>query len=130
MSLIGLNSLETRIKILSRNCYDFKKLSVPTQTIRSLYSNACFENVFLTILIAVWNIKVFLMVYTPCFEEVYLNVRNQSGCFCETSFLKAGFTVIQNKLSRKFCQNISRANCRLVLVATGFTICHEFTTKE
>ena len=30
------------------------------------------------------------MVYTPCFEEVYLNIRNQSGCFCGMSFLEAG----------------------------------------
>ena len=29
------------------------------------------------------------MVYTPCFEEIYSNIRNQSGCFCEMSFLKA-----------------------------------------
>ena len=32
----------------------------------------------------------YTMIYTPCFEEVYLNIGNQSGCFCETSFLKAG----------------------------------------
>ena len=29
------------------------------------------------------------MVYTPRFEEVQLNIGNQSGCLCETSFLKA-----------------------------------------
>ena len=32
----------------------------------------------------------YTMVYTPCFEEIYSNIRNQSGCFCEMSFLKAG----------------------------------------
>ena len=32
----------------------------------------------------------FTMLYTPCFEEVYLNKQNQPGCFCETSSLKAG----------------------------------------
>ena len=30
----------------------------------------------------------YTMVYTPCFEEVYFNKRNQLGCFGETSFLK------------------------------------------
>ena len=32
----------------------------------------------------------YTMVYTPCFEEVYLHIRNQSSCLCPTSFLKAG----------------------------------------
>ena len=29
------------------------------------------------------------MAYTPCCEEVYLDIRNQSGCLCVMSFLKA-----------------------------------------
>ena len=60
-SPIGLNSLEARIKVLSPNCYNFNKLSVLVQTIRSLYSSAYFKNVFLTIFTAVCNIKVFLI---------------------------------------------------------------------
>ena len=59
MSAIGLSSPESRMKILSLDCYNFKKLSVLSQTIRSLYNSAYFKNAFLTILIAVWNIKVF-----------------------------------------------------------------------
>ena len=61
MSPIGLNSVEKRMKVSSPNCYNFKKLSVLVQTIRSLYKSAYFTNVFLTILTAVWNIKVFLI---------------------------------------------------------------------
>ena len=45
------------------------------------------------------------MVYTPCFEEIYSNIRNQSGCFSEMSFLKAGL----------YC--ISRARLKLVLIS-------------
>ena len=40
MSQIGLSSLEPRMKILSPDCYNFKKLSVLAHTIRSLCSNA------------------------------------------------------------------------------------------
>ena len=46
-----------------------------------LVHNAYLKNASLTILIAVKNVKVLTMVYTPCFEELYLNMRNQSGCF-------------------------------------------------
>ena len=48
------------MKAVSPNCYNLKKLSAQAQT-RSLYNGAYFKNVFLTILIAVWNIKVFLI---------------------------------------------------------------------
>ena len=66
MSPIGLNFLETRMKVSSPNCYDFKKPSILAQTIRSLHSEifqkrSYFKNVFLTILTAVWSIKVFLI---------------------------------------------------------------------
>ena len=65
MSPIGLSSLGTRMKILSPDCYNFKKLSVQAQSIRSLCNSAHFKNAFLTILIAVWNINVFLIpLYT------------------------------------------------------------------
>ena len=30
------------------------------------------------------------MVHIACFEEVHFHIRNQSCCFCEMSFLKAG----------------------------------------
>ena len=86
MAPIGLRSLETRMKVSSPNHYSFKKLSVLAQTITFLRH-------FLTNLTAVWNIKVFLIAwYThPVF---YLNIRKQSGYFCETSFLKAGLYCI------------------------------------
>ena len=70
----------------------FKKLSVLAQTISFLHNCAYYViNIFSTILTAVWHIKVLLIPwYTHCFEEVYLDIRNQSGCFCERSFLTAG----------------------------------------
>ena len=55
MSPMGLSSLEKQMKILSPNCYNFKKLSIPAQTIRFLYNSAHFKNAFLTNLIAVWK---------------------------------------------------------------------------
>ena len=62
--------------------YDFKKHSVLAQTISFLYNSAYSLNAFLTILTAFWNISVSkTMVYTSYFEEVYRNIRNQSGCF-------------------------------------------------
>ena len=73
MSPIGLNSLETKMKVLSPNCHDFKKLSVRSQTIRSLCNCTYFQNVFLKILIAVWDIKVFLIPwYTHPFLSKYI----------------------------------------------------------
>ena len=71
---ISLSSLEIRMKVLSLNYHNFKKFSVLTQVISFL------ENKSVS----------YTMVYTPCFEEIYSNIRNQSGCFCEMSFLKAG----------------------------------------
>ena len=41
------------------------------------------------------------MVYTPCFEEIYSNIRNQSGCFCEMSFLKAGLYCVPTQMPRQ-----------------------------
>ena len=61
MSPMGLSSLETRMNILSPDCYNFKKLSVLAQTFGSLCSSGYFKIAFLTILIAVWNVKVFLI---------------------------------------------------------------------
>ena len=92
MSPIGLNSLETRMKVLRLNCYNFKKLSLLAQTIRALYNSAYFENVFLTIFDSCLEYKsvAYTMVHTPSFEEAYLSIRNQSGCFSEMSFSKAG----------------------------------------
>ena len=74
MSPIGLNSLETRMKVSSPNYYNFKKPSILAQTIRSSYNSAHFEYVFLKTLTAVWSIKVFLMPwYTyPVFKKYIL----------------------------------------------------------
>ena len=92
MSPKGLNSLETRMKVSSPNYYTFKKPSILAQTIRGSYNSAYFKNVFLKILTAVWleyESVSYAMVYTPCFQEVYLDIRNQSGCLCVMCFLKA-----------------------------------------
>ena len=61
MAPIRLSSLEIRMKVLSPNYYNFKKLSVLTQTISFLFNCTYLKNVFLTILTAVWNTKVFLI---------------------------------------------------------------------
>ena len=92
MSPIGSNSLETRMIVLSQICYTFKKFSVLAQTIRSLYNSAYLKNAFLTIFDSCFEYKnvSYTMVYTPCFEEVYLNIRNQSGRFLLNEFLKGG----------------------------------------
>ena len=41
------------------------------------------------------------MVYKPCFEEVYLDIRNQSGCLCVMSFLKAVLYCTLKNLQQK-----------------------------
>ena len=52
----------------------------------------------------------YIMVYIPCFEEVYLSIKNQSGCFCETSFLKAGlYCTVSHKNTIKVT-----LNCRVL----------------
>ena len=79
---IGLSSLETRMEVLSQDCL---KLLDPCTTAHIL---KCFFHNFYGSL--EYKSVPYTMVYAPCFEEVYLNIRNQSGCFCETSFLKAG----------------------------------------
>ena len=86
---IGLSSLETGMKVSSPNCYYFKKPYILSQTIS--HNCAYFKKICLTLLTASWSIKVFLVpwyrpVYTPCFEEVYLDLRNQSACLCVTTF--------------------------------------------
>ena len=63
MAPISLSSLEIRMKVLSPNYYNFKKLSVLTQTISFLFNCTDLKNVFLTILTAVWNTKVFLILW-------------------------------------------------------------------
>ena len=59
--IIGLNSLEKRMKVSGPNCYSFTKRTVLAQTVRFTYNSAYFKNVFLTMLTAVWSIKVFLI---------------------------------------------------------------------
>ena len=61
MAPISLSSLEIRMKVLSPNYYNFKKLSVLTQNISFLFNCAYLKNVFLTNFTAVWNTKVFLI---------------------------------------------------------------------
>ena len=61
MSPVGLNSLGTRMKVLSSNCHNFKELSALAKTIRSLYNTAYFKNVFLTNLTTFSNINRLLI---------------------------------------------------------------------
>ena len=93
MSPNGLNSLETRMKVSSPN-YNFKIHSVLAQTIGSSHNSAYLENVFLTISTEYKSVSC-TMVCTPCLEGVYLDIRNQLGCLCVTSFLKAELSVYQ-----------------------------------
>ena len=61
MAPISLSTLQIRMKVLRPNYCNFNKLSVLTQTISLLFNCAYLKNVFLTILTAVWNTKVFLI---------------------------------------------------------------------
>ena len=92
MSPIGLNSLEARLKVLCPNCYDFQETFSTGPNYQFLVQLCIFLKCFLCNFDSCLEYKnvSFTMVYTPCSEEVYLSIRNQSGCFCETSFLKAG----------------------------------------
>ena len=56
--IIGLNSLETRMKVLAPNCYSFTKRTVPAQTIRFTH-NSCLE----------YKSVSYTMVYTPCLKK-------------------------------------------------------------
>ena len=60
-----------------------------------MYDYHILKNVFLTILATFLTNVSYTMVRSPYFEEVYLNVSNQSGCFCEMSFLKTGLFCIE-----------------------------------
>ena len=85
MAPISLSSLEIRMKVLSPNYYNFKKLSVLTQTISFLFNCAYLKKRFLNNLDSCFECKSVscTMVYTACFEEIYCNIS-------EMSFLKAG----------------------------------------
>ena len=48
-----------------------------------------------------YNSVSYTMVCTPCFEEVYLHIRNQSDCFCETSFGKAELSCAKYQYGHK-----------------------------
>ena len=74
------------MKVSSPNFYNFKKPSVLAQTIRSSHNSVYFKNVFLNNFDSCLEYESFsyTMVYTPCFEEAYLNIRNQSSCLCVT----------------------------------------------
>ena len=41
----------------------------------------------------------YVMVYIACFQEVYLDISNQSGCLCVMNFLKAGLYCIASYVS-------------------------------
>ena len=99
----GLSSQETRMEVSSPNCYDFKKPSVLAPTIGSSHNSANFKNVFLNYFDSCLEYKSvsYTMVYTPYFEEVYLDIRNQSGRLCVTSFLKAGLYCIRSRKQPK-----------------------------
>ena len=86
MSIIGLKSLETKMKVSGPNCYDLKKPSVLGQNIRSSQNSAYFKKRFLNNFDSCLEYKIvsYTLVYKPCFEEVYLDIRNQSGSLlCE-----------------------------------------------
>ena len=61
ISQMDLNSLETRMKALSPDSYNFKKPSMLAQTIRSSNNSTYFKDVFFTTLTAAWSIKVLLI---------------------------------------------------------------------
>ena len=63
MSPIGLNSLETRMKVSRPNCFNFKTPSALAETILDPLTTVHIKNMFLTILTAVWSIKVFLITW-------------------------------------------------------------------
>ena len=48
--IIGLNSLETRMKVLGPTCYSFTKRTVLALTVRFTHNSPYFKNVFLTML--------------------------------------------------------------------------------
>ena len=82
MSPIGFSSLETRIKILSPEWYNFKKLSVLVQTFGYLCNSAYFKNASLKILMAVWNVKVFLIpwyTYPVLRKYIFTKETNQAA---------------------------------------------------
>ena len=74
--IIGLNSLETRMKVLGPNLYGFKKRTALAQTIRSTQNSAYFKNVDNADSCLEYQRVSYTMVYTPCFEEAYLDIRN------------------------------------------------------
>ena len=45
------------------------------------------------------------LVYTPCFEEIDLNIRNQLGCFSDASFLKMGIYYFFEVIAGKFFED-------------------------
>ena len=66
---IYTSSLETRVKILSPDCYNFKNLSVlfqrdPCLKLILSHFDSCLECKSVS----------HTMVYTPCFEDVYHNM--------------------------------------------------------
>ena len=94
MSPIDCNSLETRMIVLSSACYNIKKLSVMAQINRSLYNSANFKNVSLTILIAAWNIKVFLIPwYThPVLKKYIVTQETNQAVFVKRVSQRQDFT--------------------------------------
>ena len=91
MSPVVLNSLETTMKVeaqivlISRNLQYWLKPLDPRTTMhiskRFLKNfDSCLE----------YKSVSYTMVYTPCFEEEYFGIKNQSSCLCVESFLKAG----------------------------------------
>ena len=73
------------MKVSGPSCYhnNFKKLSVLAQTIRCLYNSAHLKNAISTILIAVKNVKVFLIPwYThPVLKKYILTKETNRAVF-------------------------------------------------
>ena len=83
--------MSPRMKVSSPNYYNFKNLqywlklldTLPREHISKTFLDnfdRCLE----------YESVSYTMVYAPCLEEVYLDIRNYSGYLCATSFLKAG----------------------------------------
>ena len=88
-------------QFFSKKNESFKPKLLQFQETFSIFAQQCvFQERFLNNFDSCLKYKSvsYTMVYTPCFEEVYLDIRNRSGCLCVMSFLKAGLYCIPEKI--------------------------------
>ena len=93
-SPIGLNSLETRMKVLSPNCHNFHKLS----SIRSLCNSTYFKKPFLNKFDSCLEYKSvsYTTVFTPGLITKYiLTLKTNQAGFVTTVSQRWDFTVWQ-----------------------------------